>query len=49
MVRNVFGERLVVASQLGCQVIVERKTDWYHPTKLIPYSTKQSTEGQAKA
>lgn len=49
MVRSVFGERLVVASQLGCQVFVEGKTDWYHLTKLIPYSTKPSTEGQAKA
>ena len=49
MVRSVFGERLVVASQFGCQVFVEGRTDWYHPSKLIPHSTKASSEGQAKA
>lgn len=36
-VRSVFGEPLVVASQLGCQVFVEGKpSEWYHPSKLIP-------------
>ncbi|HBO4228101.1 MULTISPECIES: hypothetical protein [Pseudomonas aeruginosa group] len=36
-VRSVFGgERLVVASQLGCQVFIQGRSDWFHPTKLIP-------------
>lgn len=37
VVHSVFGEPLVVASQLGCQVFVESKPfEWYHPSKLIP-------------
>ena len=36
VVRSVFGERLVVASQLGCQVFIQGRSDWFHPTKLIP-------------
>lgn len=38
VVRSVFGERLVVASQLGCQVFIQGRLDWFHPTKLIPVS-----------
>jgi len=49
-VQSVFGgELLVVASQLGCQVFVEGKSDWYHPTKLIPCSTESSIGEPTKA
>lgn len=35
VVRSVFGEeRLVVASQLGCQVFIHGRSDWFHPRKL---------------
>lgn len=36
VVHSVFGgERLVVASQLGCQVFIQGRSDWFHPTKLV--------------
>ena len=36
-VRSVYGENLIVVSQLGCQVFVEGKpSEWYHPSKLSP-------------
>jgi|GEM_PF-6587769 hypothetical protein len=38
VVRSVFGEHLVVASQRGCQVFMQGRLDWFHPTKLIPVS-----------
>lgn len=42
VVRSVFGERLVVASQLGCQVFIQGRSDWFHPTKLIPVAKPAS-------
>lgn len=45
LVRSVFGEQLVVSSQLGCQVFVEGMTTWYHPAKLFPVGeTKQTSD-----
>lgn len=42
VVRSLFGERLVVASQLGCQVFIQGRSDWFHPTKLMPVATLAS-------
>lgn len=42
VVRSVFGERLVVASQLGCQVFIQGRSDWFHPTKLSPVAKPAS-------
>ncbi|EJU9618017.1 hypothetical protein [Xanthomonas euvesicatoria] len=36
-VRSVFGgEQLIVHSQLGCQVFIQGRSEWFHPSKLIP-------------
>jgi len=43
VVRSVFGEHLVVASQLGCQVFIQGRSDWFHPTKLIPVTPASET------
>lgn len=45
VVRSAVGEHLVIAYQLGCQVFVEGKIDWYHPTKLIPSDAKANNAG----
>lgn len=45
VVRSAVGEHLVIAYQLGCQVFVEGKTEWYHPTKLTPSDAKANNAG----
>ena len=36
-VRSIFGERLTVLYQRGCQVfVVEKPNTHYHPTKVFP-------------
>lgn len=36
IVRSIYGERLTVLHQIGCQVFVVESNAWFHPSKLFP-------------
>ena len=41
IVRSIYGERLTVLFQIGCQVYVKEHCNaWFHPSKLFPLNKK---------